>query len=212
MAVPLRATLRGPAGSSLATTSEPVVAPKTVGANVTPTAQVVPTSSVVAVQGEAALSVTEKGAAVDNELMVNGRAPLLVRMTVLAALVVPGPWSGNATPAGVAPRAGRSWPWSVNRVVCTQSVSATPTTPQVWAGSAGLGLMPGPWTRKKLRLARLPMTAWGVTPSLMNPAGGVPVAHLRNGPMGPPSAGLLTLELMSCPGAPSAVTVKASMP
>jgi len=64
-----------------------VVAPKAVGANVTPTAQVVPTSSVAPVQGEAALSATEKGAALDTFYLTDRMGKKIEDEETLAALI-----------------------------------------------------------------------------------------------------------------------------
>ena len=118
-------------------------------------------------------------------------------------------WDGKVTLAGLEDMDDPSWPASVRRVVCTQS-AGTRTPGQAWAASAGLGLMAVPSTRKKSLAAGLPITVCGVTPSLMNPAGaaGAP-DHCRKGSMGPVAAGLSVVELMSRPGAPSAVTLKA---
>src|SRR5713101_5919282 len=115
-----------------------------------------------------------------------GFEPVLVTVVGWGGLVTPTVWPVNVR--GGAERAGVSWPCRMNRDVCTQSVAAAMPAGQAVAASAGFGLMPGPWIRKKLRLDKLPMTRWGVAPSEMNPVGGAGAPdHCRNGSI--PEAG-----------------------
>src|SRR4051812_23328048 len=89
---------------------------------------------------------------------------------------------------------GPAWtlPWTTNLSNSTQFA--------IGSGSVGhrsvpVLLMPGPWTRTRLKPVGEPTTLWGVTLSPMKPAGGgapMPnppyVSQVRNGPMRPGSA------------------------
>ena len=141
--VPLRGTLTGPAGSSLATTSEPAAAPPAVGAKVTLTEQVGPPGTSEAPrQGDAAESTAMNGAGAVTELMVWATPPLLAMVTICAALVVPVVWGAKVRLAGAEPIAGASWPFTTNRLVCTHS-AAKKGTPQLLTEGLGLMVTPG---------------------------------------------------------------------
>ena len=101
---------------------------------------------------------------------VMAAADELVTVTVLAALVAATAVDGKARLPGAALRPGASWPFKLNRFVCTQ-FGPVSGAGQSFAGFAP-GLIPGPSTRKRLFPVGLPATPWGLTPSEMKPAGG----------------------------------------
>src|SRR5919107_1560977 len=85
--------------------------------------------------------------------MVSGDDPVLLRVTVLAALVVRTTWFPKFSSLGVLIIGPASLPASVNRLV--------------------LALTPGPTMLRKLLPVGLPVTATSVAPSPMKPAGAV---------------------------------------
>jgi hypothetical protein len=110
--VPLSVTLRGPPGSLLDTTTDPLTGPLAAGAKLTVNAQLAAGANVTPVHGAVTESATKKtGVVAAAEPMVRGLSPLLVTVTVWGALKVLLVWSGNVRLAGVAAREGaRSCP------------------------------------------------------------------------------------------------------
>ena len=167
---PLRATVSGPVTSPGMLRDAAWVAARAVGLKV------------VAMANSAALTPEMVGAPT-----VMAAALEFVTVTVWAALVVPTAWAAKARLLGAWLRPGASWAFITNRLVWMQLGPASGAG-QAVAGSVGVGLIPVPSIRKTLLPVGLPVTAWGVTPSERNPAGGAGrvASQVRKGSKGLP--------------------------
>src|SRR5712691_12342229 len=118
--VPVNGTVCGLPAALSVIVSVPVRAPTAVGANVTLIVQFAPAARVAGLIGQATTPVLDSAKSPEAaiELIVTALAPVLVRVTVFAALVVVSSWPPKARLVGASPTLGAAFvPAPVREIV-----------------------------------------------------------------------------------------------